>query len=115
MANSTLDSPTANTSETKSFHAKLRPLQDRVMVERDEAEETTTGGIVLPDSAKEKVHRARVIGVGPGKMDDKGVRHELSVKPGDHVLLNKYGGDDLEINGHKFTIVRESDILAVIE
>ena len=109
MAPSTLKE---NTSET---HLKLRPLADRVVVQRDDADATTTGGIVLPDSAKEKVNRARVIAVGPGNLDDSGDRHPLSVQPGDHVLLNKYGGDELEVGGVTYTIVRESDILAVIE
>ncbi len=94
---------------------KLRPLADRVVVQRDDADETTSGGIVLPDSAKEKVNRARVIAVGPGKLDDNGTRHPLSVNSGDHVLLNKYGGDEFEVNDMTYTIVRESDILAVIE
>lgn len=109
MATLTLES---SASETR---LKLRPLADRVVVQRDEAEQTTGGGIVLPDSAKEKVNRARVIAVGPGNMDDKGDRHPLSVAAGDHVLLNKYGGDELEVGGVTYTIVRESDILAVIE
>ncbi|GIW98936.1 MAG: 10 kDa chaperonin 1 [Pirellulaceae bacterium] len=94
---------------------KLRPLSDRVVIERDEAEEKTAGGIVLPDTAKEKVNRGRVVAVGPGKLTDDGKRVEPSVKPGDHVLINKYGGDEFEFDGGKYVIVRESDILAVID
>jgi chaperonin GroES len=107
---------TARKDENRSVtNVKLRPLADRVVVQRDEAEETTSGGIVLPDSAKEKVNRARVIAVGPGKLDDRGTLHRVSVNPGDYVLLNKYGGDDFEVSDLTYTIVRESDILAVIE
>ncbi len=104
---------TAKTSTTSNL--KLKPLADRVVCQRDEADEKTSGGIVLPDSAKEKVNRARVLAVGPGKLDDNGVCHPLSVKAGDHVLLNKYGGDEFEVDDIKYTIVKESDILAVIE
>ncbi|QEF99176.1 10 kDa chaperonin 2 [Stieleria maiorica] len=103
------------TKSDSTTNLKLKPLADRVVCQRDEAEETTAGGIVLPDSAKEKVNRARVIAVGPGKRDDNGTVHPLSVRPGDHVLLNKYGGDEFEVDALKYTIVKESDILAVIE
>ncbi|GAA4454581.1 co-chaperone GroES [Novipirellula rosea] len=107
---------TATKSEaTPSLNLKLKPLADRVVCQRDEADEMTSGGIVLPDSAKEKVNRAKVIAVGPGKLDDHGTCHPLSVNPGDHVLLNKYEGDEFEVGEIKYTIVRESDILAVIE
>ena len=105
---------TATVKQTE-LKLKLKPLGDRVVVQRDDADETTSGGIVLPDSAKEKMNRARVIAVGDGKLDDKGTRHPIAVKPGDHVLLNKYGGDEFEVDQIKYLIVRESDILAVIE
>ncbi len=104
----------ATASATKKT-LKLRPLSDRVVVQRDEAEETTAGGIVLPDTAKEKVNRGRVVAVGPGKLTDEGQRVEPSVQPGDHVLINKYGGDEFEFDDVKYVILRESDILAVIE
>lgn len=94
---------------------KLKPLSDRVVCQRDEAEETTAGGIVLPDSAKEKVNRARVIAVGPGTLDDQGKRVPLTVRAGERVLLNKWGGDEFEVGGMTYTIVKESDILAVID
>ena len=105
----------ATTTATKS-KLKLQPLADRVIVQRDQAEEQTAGGIVLPDSAKEKVNRGKVIAVGPGKLTEEGTRVEPSVKPGDHVLINKYGGDEFEMDEDtKYVIVRESDILAVIK
>tara|TARA_R110002049_G_scaffold288423_1_gene470948 strand:- start:135451 stop:135777 length:327 start_codon:yes stop_codon:yes gene_type:complete len=94
---------------------KLKPLADRIVCQRDDADETTSGGIVLPDSAKEKVNRARVISVGPGKLDDSGKRHAPDVSPGDHILLGKYDGDEFELGDQTYTIVRASDILAVIE
>jgi chaperonin GroES len=93
---------------------KIRPLDDRVVVEPVEAEETTAGGIVLPDSAKEKPQRGKVVAVGPGRMLDSGERGELSVTVGDEVIYGKYGGTDIEINGDDVKILRESDILAKV-
>ncbi len=93
---------------------KIRPLDDRVVVEPIEAEETTAGGIVLPDSAKEKPQRGTVIAVGPGKLLDSGQRGELSVAVGDEVIYGKYGGMDIEINSDEVKILRESDILAKV-
>ena len=93
---------------------KIRPLDDRVVVEPVEAEETTAGGIVLPDSAKEKPQRGKVVAVGPGRLLDSGQRGELSVTVGDEVIYGKYGGTDIEINGDDVKILRESDILAKI-
>lgn len=92
----------------------IRPLDDRVVVEPQEAEERTSGGIVLPDTAKEKPQRGRVIAVGPGKLLDNGQRAELSVSVGDQVIYSKYGGSDIEIDGNEVKILRESDILAKI-
>jgi len=91
---------------------KIRPLDDRVVVEPTEAEETTAGGIVLPDTAKERPQRGRVLAVGPGRLLDSGSRGELSVAVGDEVIYGKYGGSDIEIDGEEFKILRESDILA---
>ena len=91
---------------------KIRPLDDRVVVEPVEAEQTTAGGIVLPDSAKEKPQRGKVLAVGPGRLLDSGQRGELSVSVGDEVIYGKYGGTDIEINGDEVKILRESDILA---
>ena len=94
---------------------KLRPLQDRVIVKQSEAEEKTASGIVLPDTAKEKPTKGKVISVGPGKLDDKGQAMTLNVKEGDTVYYGKYSGTDVEVNGEKFVILRESDILGVLE
>ena len=93
---------------------KIRPLDDRVVVEPIEAEETTAGGIVLPDSAKEKPQRGTVVAVGPGKLLDSGSRGELSVTVGDEVIYGKYGGSDIEVDGDEVKILRESDILAKV-
>ena len=93
---------------------KIRPLDDRVVVTPVEAEQTTAGGIVLPDSAQEKPQRGKVVAVGPGKLLDSGQRGELSVGVGDEVIYGKYGGTDIEINGDDVKILRESDILAKV-
>ena len=93
---------------------KIRPLDDRVVVQPAEAEETTAGGIVLPDAAKEKPQLGTVIAVGPGKLLDSGNRGELSVAVGDRVYFGKYGGVDQELNGEEVKILRESDILAKV-
>ena len=93
---------------------KIRPLDDRVVVEPIEAEEKTAGGIVLPDTAKERPQRGTVLAVGPGKLLDNGKRGELSVAVGDEVIYGKYGGTDIEINGDEVKILRESDILAKV-
>lgn len=93
---------------------KLRPLDDRVVVRPQEAEEMTAGGIVLPDSAKEKPQRGEVVAVGPGKLLDNGNRGTLSVAVGDIVIYGKYGGSDIEVDGQEVKILRESDILAKI-
>jgi chaperonin GroES len=93
---------------------KLRPLDDRVVVVPAEAEETTAGGIVLPNSAQEKPQRGEVVAVGPGKLLDSGNRGELSVAVGDKVIFGKYGGSEVEVDGVEYKILRESDILAKI-
>lgn len=93
---------------------KLRPLDDRVVVEPLEAEEMTAGGIVLPDTAKERPQRGTVLSVGPGKVLDSGERGELSVAIGDEVIFGKYAGTDIEVDGRDVKILRESDILAKV-
>ena len=93
---------------------KLRPLDDRVVVKPLDAEETTAGGIVLPDTAQEKPQRGKVLAVGVGKLLDSGNRGELSVTVGDEVIFGKYGGSDIEIDGEEVKILRESDILAKV-
>jgi chaperonin GroES len=92
----------------------LRPLDDRVVVRPCEAEEVTAGGIVLPDAAKEKPQRGKVVAVGIGKLLDSGKRGELSVAVGDEVIYGKYGGSDIEVDGTEYKILRESDILAKV-
>jgi len=92
----------------------LRPLDDRIVVEPLEAEEVTAGGIVLPDSAKEKPQRGTVVATGPGKLLDGGQRGELSVAVGDEVIYGKYAGSDFEVEGREVKILRESEVLAKI-
>jgi chaperonin GroES len=94
--------------------SKIRPLDDRVVVQPVEAEAVTAGGIVLPDSAKEKPQRGKVVAVGAGKLLDSGKRGELSVQVGDQVIYGKYGGTDIELDGNEVKILRESDILAKV-
>jgi chaperonin GroES len=94
---------------------KLKPLQDRVIVKQSEAEEKTKSGILLPDTAKEKPTRGKVIAVGPGKLDDKGKPMEIGLRAGDTVYYGKYSGTDVEIDGEKLVILRESDVLGVLE
>lgn len=95
-------------------NVKLRPLDDRVVVEPMEAEQMTAGGIVLPDSAKEKPQRGTVISIGPGKLMDSGERGSMSVAVGDEVIYGKYSGTEIELNGTDVKILRESDILAKV-
>ena len=94
---------------------KLRPLQDRVIVKQSEAEEKTKSGILLPDTAKEKPTKGKVIAVGPGKSDDKGRRMEIGLRVGDTVYYGKYSGTDVEVDGQKLVILREADVLGVLE
>ena len=93
---------------------KLNPLDDRVVVEPVAAEEKTAGGIVLPDTAKEKPQRGTVVSIGPGKLLDSGERGKLSVTIGDQVIYGKYSGTEIEIDGKDVKILRESDILAKV-
>lgn len=90
----------------------LRPLDDRVVVQPLEAEEKTAGGILLPDTAKQKPQRGKIVAVGPGKLRDSGDRTALAVKVGDEILYGKYSGNEVEIDGKELKILRESDILA---
>jgi chaperonin GroES len=94
---------------------KLRPLSDRVVVKPTEEEDKTAGGIILPDTAKEKPMKGEVISVGPGSLNDKGVRVKMDVKKGDKVIYGKYSGTEFKMNDQEYLILRESDILAVIE
>ena len=101
-------------TETLAKDINLNPLDDRIVVEPVAAEETTAGGIVLPDTAKEKPQRGVVLAVGPGKLLDSGERGELSVAVGDEVIYGKYSGSDIEIDGREVKILRESDVLAKV-
>lgn len=94
---------------------KIRPLADKVIVQRVEAESKTAGGIVLPDSAKEKPKRGKIISVGEGKLMDDGSRAPMSVKKGQQVLFTSYAGTEVKISGEEYLIMDESDIMAVIE
>ena len=94
---------------------KLKPLDDRVVVKPQEAEEKTAGGIVLPETAKEKPLMGKVVAIGSGKLLDNGSRSKMSVKKGDLVLFGKYGGSDVEVEGVEYKILRESEILGVVE
>ncbi len=93
---------------------KIRPLNDRLLVKRLAEEAKTAGGIIIPDSAKEKPAEGEVVAVGPGKLNDKGERVALQVAAGDRVLFSKYGGTEVKIDGDDFLIMREDDILGVV-
>ena len=93
---------------------QLRPLHDRVLVKRMEEEEIAAGGIVIPDSAKEKPQKAEVIAVGAGQLLESGQRASMDVKPGDRILFGKYTGSDITIDGQEYLILREDEILAVL-
>ena len=92
----------------------IRPLHDRVVVQRVEQEEQVRGGIIIPDTAKEKPQEAKVVAVGPGKFDDDGKRMPMDVKEGDRVLIGKYSGSEIKLEDEDYVILREDEILAVI-
>ena len=94
---------------------KIRPLQDRIIVKRVDGEETTKGGIIIPDSAKEKPQEGKVIAVGKGKINEDGKLQPLDVKKGDKVLFSKYAGTEINIEGVEHLIIREDDVLGVVE
>jgi len=94
---------------------KIRPLADKVLVERIEAESKTAGGIVLPDSAKEKPQRGKIVSVGEGKLLEDGSRSQMQVKKGDEVLFTSYAGSEVKLDGKEYIIMDETDIMAVIE
>ena len=94
---------------------KIRPLQDRILVQRVEEEETTKGGIIIPDTAKEKPQEGKVIAVGNGKVGEDGKVQPLDVKKGDKVLFSKYAGTEVNIDGGEHLIIREDDVLGVVE
>ena len=94
---------------------KIRPLQDRIIVKREDGEETTSGGIIIPDSAKEKPQEGKVIAVGNGKVNEDGKVQPLDVKKGDKILFSKYAGTEINIDGVEHLIIREDDVLGVVE
>lgn len=94
---------------------KVRPLADRILVIREEASETVRGGIIIPDTAKEKPQEAKVVAVGPGKVGEDGKRTALELKEGDRILMGKYSGTEVKIDGVEHLIMREEEVLAVIE
>ena len=94
--------------------SKIRPLEDRVVIKQIEAEEKTAGGIVLPDTAKEKPQKGKVLAVGDGKLDEDGKRIPLDVKKNDEVLYSKYGGTEIKVDGEDLLVLRESDVLAKV-
>jgi chaperonin GroES len=93
----------------------IRPIYDRVVVTRLEEEQTSPGGIVIPDTAKEKSVRGKVVAVGPGKKMENGERHTPDVKKGDEVLFGKYSGSEVKLNGEEYVVMREDDIIAIVE
>jgi len=101
-------------AKEKEVQLKVRPLDDRVVVEPLEAEEKTAGGILLPDTAKQKPQRGRVLAVGPGKLRDNGERSALAVTKGDEVIYGRYAGSDIEVDNREIKILREGDILAKV-
>jgi len=94
---------------------KIRPLQDRVMVKRLEEEQKTAGGIIIPDTVKEKPQKGEIVAAGPGKRNDEGKLQALDVKKGDKVLFSKYAGTEIKVEGDELLIMREDDIMGVIE
>ncbi|MFQ5708174.1 MAG: co-chaperone GroES [bacterium] len=93
---------------------KIKPLSDRVVIKPVELEEKKAGGIIIPDTAKEKPQEGEIVAVGPGKFSDSGTKVEMEVKTGDHVLYGKYSGTEVTIDGEEYLIMRESDILAIV-
>ena len=106
----------ANTIQRReAFHMALRPLGDRIIVQATEAEEKTAGGIILPDAAKEKPTKGRVISVGPGKLLDNGKTVPMEVKKGDEIYYGRYGGTEVKVGSEEYVILRQDDVLAVVE
>jgi chaperonin GroES len=103
------------TSTKAKPKSKLQPLGDRVVVQRESSEEKTSGGIVLPDSAKEKPQRGVIVSVGSGKLLDNGQRGTLQVKPGDRVVFTSWAGETFKVDGEELLLMREEDILAILD
>ena len=104
-----------NKKETRGSHMGFRPLHDRVLVRRIEADEKTSGGIIIPDTAKEKPQEGEVVAVGPGARDEAGKLIPIDLKPGDRVLFGKWSGSEVKIDGEELLIMKESDVMGVLE
>ena len=100
---------------TTATKVAIRPLEDRILVQANEAETTTASGLVIPDTAKEKPQEGTVLAVGPGRFDDKGTRIPLDVKVGDTVIYSKYGGTEVKYSGEEYLVLSARDVLAVVE
>jgi chaperonin GroES len=100
--------------EVEAVNSEIRPLHDRVLVKRLEAQEQVRGGIIIPDTAKEKPQEAEVVAVGPGKLLEDGKRSPMDVQKGDRILIGKYSGSEIKVNDQDFVILREDEILAVV-
>jgi chaperonin GroES len=107
--------PAIGSPAKERFPMKIRPLQDRILIKRIDEEETTKGGIIIPDTAKEKPSEGKVIAVGKGKVSEDGKVHPLDVKKGDRVLFSKYAGTEVQVEGDEHIIIREDDVLGVVE
>ena len=105
---------TATSTRTKK-KLKFRPTEDRILIEPGEADETTAGGIILPDAAREKPLTGKVIAVGPGKLLDSGKRGEMSVSIGDEVFYGKYAGTEIDVGTDTYVVIRENDLLAIVD
>lgn len=104
-----------STDTEEEANVNIRPLHDRVVVQRVEAEEQVRGGIIIPDTAKEKPQEAKVIAVGPGKINEDGSRAPMDVKKGDRILIGKYSGSEIKLGDDDYVILREDEILAVVK
>jgi len=110
-----ISGPNSRKQAEENEQMKIKPLADRILVKREEPSETVRGGIIIPDSAKEKPQEGRVVAVGPGKLDESGKRVPMEVKKDDRILMGKYAGTEVKIDGEEHLIMREDDVLAVIE
>jgi chaperonin GroES len=110
-----IDGETQDMATATATKVKVRPLDDRVLIKPQEAEEKTASGIYLPEGAKEKPMMGKVVAVGPGKLNDDGSRTALSVKKGDKVVYGKYAGTEIDVNDEKHIIVREGELLGIVE
>jgi chaperonin GroES len=113
MARAAVETPTHELHKERSMH--FRPLHDRVVVRRIEQEEKSKGGIIIPDTAKEKPQEGEVVAVGPGARDEQGRVHALDVKAGDRILFGKWSGTEVKIDGVEYLVMKESDIMGVVD